>query len=640
MKTIIFFASFFFIASIAQSQTLFTYGNKAVSKNEFVKAFDKNPSADTTSRSVSLKNYLDLYIRYKLKVQAAYDEKMNTSDEYKSEADNFKRELAETAINNEANINSLVKESFARSRKDIQLSQVFVPLPKNGDTATAFAKINEAYAALKSGKSFDEVVLQYATDSSVRNSKGNIGYITAFTLPYEAENLVYALKPGEYTKPYHSRIGYHIFKETSERAALGERKIQYILFPVSPVATAEDKQKAEGVADSIYHLIQSGASFSDMQTMYSTRKGNSKQTTEVSVGEYSSDFENAVFALGKEGDVSKPFATAYGYNIVKLIEKRSAVPDTSDITLKAAMQEKIASGDRLSIARQNLTEKWRTVAGYKPSVYNKKELWKFTDTLLSTGDASPRFTAINNNTVLFSFAKKKVLVSDWIRFVQMKIQEGNAGPKPEYARLLPQFIDYATTNYYKEHIEDFHPELKNQLNEFNDANLLFAAMDKHVWGKAAQDSAGLLQYYKAHKAQYTWAPGADAIVVTANNKQIADEVAQKIRDSTSRWRDIVDSYGSLAQADSSRFEQDQLPVKNTGNIKSGYLSEPVSVNDGNGYSFIYVTNVHTQTEPRSFDEARGMVINDYQQVVEDKWIAELKKKYPVKVNETVFKNIK
>ena len=638
MRIIIFFSLLFIIAGTAHSQTLFTYGGKAVSKNEFAKAFDKNPSADTASRSESLKNYLDLYTKYKLKVQAAYDEKMNTTDEYKSEADNFKKELAETAVNNEANINSLIQEAFLRSRKDLQLSQVFVPIPKNGDTSAAFATINEAYALLTKGTSFDDVAARFAIDSATKNNKGNIGFITVFTLPYEAENIVYRLKPGEYAKPYHSRIGYHIFKLTRERPALGSRKIQYILFAASPVADETEKKGVNRLADSVYSLIQNGASFSDMQAVYGTKKSSSKSTAEVSVGQYSTDFENEVFALQKEGEVSHPFATAYGYNIIKLIEKQSAVSDTSDITVKAAMQEKISADDRLVIAKQNLQKTWLAATGYKPAPYNKEELWKFTDSAIENGNSGAPFKTLNNSTVLFSFTRKKIMVSDWIRYVQMRLQENNT--KTGYEQLMPLFISYSTGNYYRQHIDDFHLELKDQLSEFNDANLLFAAMDKHVWSRAAQDTTGLLQYYKAHRRQYVWAPGADAIVMTASSKQIADELAQKIKDSTSHWRDIIDTYGSLAQGDSSRFEQDQLPVKNNADIKAGYLSEPQPVNDGNGYSFIYVTAIHTQPELRSFDEARGMVINDYQQVVEDKWIAELKKKYPVKVNQAVFASIR
>ncbi len=70
----------------------------------------------------------------------------------------------------------------------------------------AFAKINEAYSLLKKGKPFTEVVAQFATDSATKANEGNIGYITVFTLPYDAENIVYNLKSGEFAKPYRSAV--------------------------------------------------------------------------------------------------------------------------------------------------------------------------------------------------------------------------------------------------------------------------------------------------------------------------------------------------------------------------------------------------------------------------------------------------
>ena len=49
--------------------------------------------------------------------------------------------------------------------------------------------------------------------------------------------------------------------------------------------------------------------------------------------------------------------------------------------------------------------------------------------------------------------------------------------------------------------------------------------------------------------------------------------------------------------------------------------------------------MHNANEQRSYDEAKGLIINDYQTVVEEQWIAELKKKYPIKINEEVYKSL-
>ena len=60
------------------AQTLFTYGRHAVSKNEFLQAYNKN-NTDTGVAKVSYADYLELYLRFKLKVQAALDTHMDTT---------------------------------------------------------------------------------------------------------------------------------------------------------------------------------------------------------------------------------------------------------------------------------------------------------------------------------------------------------------------------------------------------------------------------------------------------------------------------------------------------------------------------------------------------------------------------------
>ena len=96
----------------------------------------------------------------------------------------------------------------------------------------------------------------------------------------------------------------------------------------------------------------------------------------------------------------------------------------------------------------------------------------------------------------------------------------------------------------------------------------------------------------------------------------------------------------MAQADSSRFENFQLPLKDTVALQPGYVSTPDRNEIQEGYMFVYIIKIYPQPEQRSFEDARGLVINDYQQLVETKWIDELKKKYPVVVNQQVFASVK
>ncbi len=640
IKKLLLLLSLILFFYVAQSQVLFTYGTKTVTKDEFLKAYNKTPNQDS-DKQAALRQYLNLYINFKLKVQAAYDEKLNQQPGYKTEAANFKSQLTENRINEQANVTQLLQEAFERSMKDIHLEEIFIQTSSKTDTADAFERITKAYNDLNNGTKFEEVVTAYSSDEALKQSNGDIGFITVFTLPYEIENIIYALQPGSYSKPYHSNIGYHIFKNIEERHAVGKRTVTQILFPFVPSSSEAEKQTVKQKADSVYQLILQGADFIQMQQQFgsSTTSDENTETFEVAVGKYSSDFENHVFALEKVGDVSKPFETAYGYNIIKVKDIKPVSTDSNDVVSKGDLQQQVEKDNRLSVAKKNLVNKWFSVVKYKPAFYNAEALWKYTDSALNR-KPNATVNAVNKKTVLFSFEKQNITANDWIIFLEDIKGADNTSSEKSYPAFMNEFINYSCGNYYRSHLDEYDEALNKQIKEFNEANLLFAAMDKHVWSKAGEDSLGLLKYYKENLGKYKWAPSVSALVITAATGRMANEIATKIKANAANWRSIIKSYGNAVTADSSRFEESQLPVQQPAKYESGFISQPQKNTSDDTYTFVYIMHIYPQTEQRSFEEARGIVINDYQEVEEAKWIASLKQKYPVKINEEVFKSIK
>ena len=82
---------------------------------------------------------------------------------------------------------------------------------------------------LQSGKNFDDVALKFSADPSVAQNKGNLGYITVFSLPYQFENVIYNLSPGKFSTPYRSNSGYHIFKKLGKEKQLAELRFHKFL---------------------------------------------------------------------------------------------------------------------------------------------------------------------------------------------------------------------------------------------------------------------------------------------------------------------------------------------------------------------------------------------------------------------------
>ncbi|HMF72280.1 MAG TPA: peptidylprolyl isomerase, partial [Flavitalea sp.] len=148
------------------AQALFTYGTSVVSKDEFLKAYNKNNAGQPTTLQ-SYRDYLDLYMKFKIKVKAAKDLRLDTLSSQKAELSAFKSQVAENFMNDEATINNLVKEAFERSQKEIHLAHIFIPLsPEANDTAirSANEKIQAAYTQLSKGESFETVALAYSAD--------------------------------------------------------------------------------------------------------------------------------------------------------------------------------------------------------------------------------------------------------------------------------------------------------------------------------------------------------------------------------------------------------------------------------------------------------------------------------------------
>jgi peptidyl-prolyl cis-trans isomerase SurA len=622
------------LVNIANSQVLFTYGKKAVTKEEFLKAFNKNPSLEK-DRKKALKEYLELYTNFKLKVQAAYDANLQSDPNYQYETENFRKQLATNFINDEANIKELVKEAFNRSQKDIKLQQVFIEMQNQSDTAAAFATIQKAYFDLRSGKSFSEVAKQNAPSSV------DLGYITVFTLPYTFENVVYNLKKGEYSAPIRSAYGYHIFYNAAERPAMGRRKAAQILFAVPPGSSVADKAMVKAKADSVRKIIiNDPKQWNDMVHHFSndvTTAENRGEMQEFGIGQFSPAFEAAAFDLKEAGAISQVVETDYGFHLVKLLQIIPVSKDLDDPMVAAGLRAKTEKDDRLNQARKLLVNKWMKQANYKPASFNEKELWAYTDSFFNGGNTKG-FKNINDATVIFTFTKQKLTAIDFAKYNRAV----KAFPKYQtmsYSEIMAEYQKAAATEYYQNHLEDYNADFRTQLKEFNEANLLFGIMDKEVWTKSTTDEEGLKQVYERNKAKYQWEASANAVIFTATDENTVKELQQKLNKNTTNWKQVADEFGNKVMADSNRYELSQIPVVDRTNFIDGLTTAPVKNNDGS-YTFAYIIKVFNEPGQRSFEEARGLAINDYQSVLEQQWLAALKKKYPVKVNEAVFNSLK
>lgn len=632
---------FIFIPT-TQAQTLFTYGNKPVSRAEFLRAYGKNNNGEAPTEK-SYREYFELFARFKIKVQAAQDMKLDTLANLNAELQNFRTQIAENFLNDEGSIQELIDEAFVRGQKDIHVAHIFIPI-QNGDSASqiqnAQKRINKAYEMLGQ-QSFEQVALQYSEDPSVKLNKGDIGFITVFLLPYNIENVAYKTALGQYSKPFRSAAGFHIIKNIGERPAAGRLRVAQVLLAFPPEVTKSQQDSVRAKADSIANLLKNGADFKKLALQFSNDNfsyQNGGELPEFGVGRYDPVFESAAFALKKDGEVSSPIPTSFGYHIIMRLSHTPVQQDKTNQQLRENIKQLILQSDRMEISRKKLLSTIQQKTNFRKVPFNQKSLWRMTDSIL-TNKRIPRLTDLNSNTPLFAFAKQTIRVMDWQNYLESIRNIPSLVTGKSKLQLFDQFIETSSLDYYRSHLEEYNKDFVFQLSEFKEGNLLFEVMQRKIWDAATEDTAALKKFYQKNTNKYWWENSADAIIFTSADASVADSLKAMLIKDPGGWRKITDSSNGSIQADSGRFELGQIPVVDRTNFTTGLITANVKNETDNSITFVYILKLYNNREPRNFQDARGFVINDYQEYLEDQWIAALKKKYPVKLNETVFSSL-
>ncbi len=361
----------------------------------------------------------------------------------------------------------------------------------------------------------------------------------------------------------------------------------------------------------------------------------------------------AVFTYGSNEVSKEEFIRAFNKNITQVENKEKSLKEYIDLYATFKLKVKAAKDMSLDTLQQlkfdmmnfrarlendypiNISEA-KTKINFKINTAVKQdELFRFTDsvTLLTSNRRYP----IAKETI-FSMAATQVKVSEWFSFVKAYKQNTALYTGETYHELLEKFIQKTVSDYYRRHLEEYNTEFKYQLQDFKEGNLLFEAMSKKIWNQAAADPAVLKAFYEANKNKFMWEQSADVVLVNATYYAYAEYAAENISRGQD-WKNIAAESEGMIQADSGRYEIAQLPIKPGSKLDEGALSNIVKNETDNSAGFVKVLKVYPPKVQRSFEEARSMVINEYQQQLEENWLSDLKKKYPVKINTVVFQTL-
>ena len=621
----------------SNAQSIINYGKYSVSKNEFLRAYTKN-QLTITDKEKSLRDYIKLYTNFKLKVKAAEELRIDTLEQIKYDVANFRNQIMDNYLVETKALELLEDEAFERSKVNVRTTYYSVNAVGT-DSVKAAAAIQKLYNSLSAGNVSNALLEQ----NGVTINKQNLGYVGVFNLPYAFENIVYNTKPGMASKPYKSKTTWHIFKVEDIRPASGKWRIAQILFSLPADADEATRAAIKKKADSVHRLLLSGVAFAGAAMQYSDDKltyTTGGEMPEFSSGKYNADFEAQVFKLNSDGAFTAPFTTNFGYHIVKRIQQTPVVTNKNDAANRYDLKQKIIADDRMAQQKENFVRSIVAITGYKlTGLVSDKELYRNADSLM-------RDPSIEN-TLLLPVSKKaiatfkngeKVTGADWLKYVREYRSNVDGGMFESNSILLTKFKNYAPLAHYKANLESYNDDFKYQVKEFKEGNMLFEVMERKVWTKATTSEEALQKFYTAQKDKYKWATSADVLVVNCSTAALAKSTMAALQQGAS-WQSLVDQANATINIDSGRHELEQIiEPQFAGKVATGSFSNIITNSDGTS-AFVKYISLYKAGEQKSFLDARGLVISDYQNLLEEEWMQTMRKKYPVIVNESVVKQL-
>lgn len=635
MKKCLLFFGIIFSTTYGNAQALITYGKNSVSKDEFIRAYNKNKT-QVDNKEKAIREYVGLYTNFKLKVKAAEDLKLDTSSQLKDDLDNFRHQIEDGYLNDAQTYKFLTDQAVERSQSDLHVIHYSVAIDPSaaGDTSEKYEAIKSVYNQLLAGKTDYESLI-----SSVFVKYADMCFITAFTLPYQYENIVYGLKVGETSKLYRSKSAWHIFKLIEKRKSAGKFKVAQILFTYPPESDADNIAKTKRLADSVYNLAKVESNFSELAREFSDDKltyMNGGEIPEFGTGKFDAVFESEVIKLKKEGEISKPFSTLFGVHIIKLISHTETPSSKTDDALLFDIKQKLATDNRISIAKEKFAKDIAIKIGLKQAAnVSKEELFAYGDTVIHSTDEDIINKLDFSKKIIFTFTKGNIKADKWLSYYSQFKSNPESYKGETDDQIWEQYKNIAALEYYRSHLEEYNKEFAMQMQEFKEGNMLFDIMEKKVWSKASEDSVGMLKYYNENKEKYKWAKSANILIMNCASASLAGIIMDSVKSGTD-WKSLVERYQEQIQGDSTRFELSQ--IAGSENPVEGSYSEVIKNADGTA-TFVKYYKIYPDGQQRTFEQSKGMVINDYQNVIEKKWLDELKLKYPVKVNEALLQTI-
>lgn len=663
-------------------------GGQKIAKDEFMKDFMSSvgerlaakPGVTEAEKRQTLDEYVELYATFRAKLKDAYALGFDTMPNLIEELKTYRDELAAPYLIDSATLERILHEAYDRNHYSLRAAHILIMVSPDAtpeDTLKAYKRIMGLRDRIMGGEDFfavsSEEVHRQQPEAPTRPNEGDLGYFTAFDMVYPFENAAYALKVGEVSMPVRTRFGYHIIKLLDKVEMFGKCDLAHIWL------MGQDSTMRKYEINDCYNRLVDGQDFAIVarQSDDRTTNGNGGLMPNATLNNIPPEYVDVAQHL-KEGEFSKPFFTQYGWHIVKMVRRDTLPPYESMVPYYKQKMTRDQRGEESrkaftlsSMKRYGIQDLTKTpVPQPKGKKRKKKEPVKMQASLQQLYDIVPVEATRNrwdyNDSMvtdihpILTMPGKSYTTLDLARYISTH-QRGERPLKSEYFVNMKysDFIDSVVMVYVDSRLEKDNPELAAVVEEYRHGLMIFNYNNAMVWRKALHDTAGFADFYARESSTkrmdnpddsvYFWKTRARVVTVNvvdsaciapAKAAKILKKALKKNKGSLEMKDMLTEAVGKKCTAPRpvsvapDLVEMGHQNLLSAGQWQKGVYLSPKT----KGYRAVVVEEVMPPMLKGQM-EARGYYMNGFQNEVERKHNDMLSKKYNVKINYDVVKQI-
>jgi peptidyl-prolyl cis-trans isomerase SurA len=650
----------------SEDNVVMRLGDEEVTFSTFKRTYLQNNDPKKATDE-EIREYIDLYVNFRLKFAEAHRKRLDTLSSLREELAGYREQAVSSYLTDKEVSQRMTHEAIERSQWDIRAAHILKKIYADAlpaDTLEAYKQIMHIRNRLLKGEDFAKVAIAVSDDPSAKDrlsaggevirqgNGGDLGYFSVFDMIYDFETGAYHTPVGQISMPVRTQFGYHLIYVKDKRPAMGQYKAMQILIPYNKSLALDkelkmpDSNTARSQIEAAYKDLQSGMGFVDAIKKYAPQSTSSDLPI-FGCNRYDGDFIGALYGL-KKGEFSKPVKTSYGWHIVYIEDAIPVTIDTGNIIaviFKDARSNKSQESFIQQMKTQNRFQEF-TDKNNKNKSTPLEDFFRAVDSTVLVGEWDIH-KAENLNRNLFAYAGSNYTQHNFAQYIYQQqkhftnMKNADVDAKILVNYLYHNFVDETIYQYEDSHLEKKNPKFAALMQDYLEGLMLYELTEQRIWRKADADSVDLDFYYQKLKNEHLYPTRVKALLCRCVDAESAAKAEKYLLKGKNADYILprINKESITTLMDTVLFWQGQN--KNFDKLCqwNAIASKKVFANKEDN-EVMRVEQV-LPPSPKSFADIKGLVVGQYQAILEREWLEELHKNNRIEIDyDAILANIR